>query len=553
MPDLGQRPGEIGTALAADGAARLILGLCSREHAAARVQVQARKAGLDSLGIGVVNLGTYAALTHRRPQATERAKILLAAAVARVRAFPGSGPENVKPCLPAKMSRRSLLTMPVPEYRPVPSIGEGCCADSGCRLCMRACPCEALLYGGDQIRVDKSHCESCGVCVAACPRDAIRFPGCAPSQLTAEITTLLEPVVGTLASRSILLICQRTALILDKLAKNGRSPPGSGSQHPNSDEESGSSRPGLLPVQVPCLGMLRATDVLSYLAQGAATVELAPCPGHCPLGQEGIIKGRVAYCRELLRRLGDAPDGVRLLSMADLSERVCGAADGQERTDVRSAAPAPARTGGTVASPSLGVPAAAEVLLPLAETRGASATLIFAHPNSPFGVIECTDGCTGCGVCAGACPTDALAVEREERGLSLTFDAALCTACGQCLPRCPEAENRVLRLHRVTDLRRLTQGKATLWRATYARCEACGGPIAPHAMLERLEATLGGEAAPALNRITRYCPDCRIWSGSLAPAAPPGRGAGARPGGGPVGPTKGADAASTLGGDLGSG
>jgi len=39
--------------------------------------------------------------------------------------------------------------------------------------------------------------------------------------------------------------------------------------------------------------------------------------------------------------------------------------------------------------------------------------LSLVHPHSPFGVIEVSDGCTGCGVCAEACPTGALVLERE--------------------------------------------------------------------------------------------------------------------------------------------
>ena len=111
VPDLCHRSRDIAQALAAGSAARMVLGLCSGKVAVTGVQAQARQSGLDPLGIEAVDLGTYAALALPRSMATDKAKILLAAAVARARAFPGSGPENVKPYYPTKISRRALFSL----------------------------------------------------------------------------------------------------------------------------------------------------------------------------------------------------------------------------------------------------------------------------------------------------------------------------------------------------------------------------------------------------------------------------------------------------------
>jgi len=490
-PDLDHRPGELAEAVALSSATRLVLGLCSEDYATAEMQVQTRKAGLDSLGVEIVNLGAYAALTHPRPQATERAKILLAAAVAKTRAFPGSQPENMKPRFPAKVSRRSLFALSLLEYRPVPSIqAERCAARRGCQLCVQVCPCGALEEATGRVRLEKSRCEGCGLCLTACPREAVEFPGYAPFQLEAQITALLDSTAGTLQPRGILFTCQRSALVLDRLAKKRFPVPDLNSRASNSDVE-------LLPVQVPCLGMVPPTWLLQCLTLGAAVVDLVPCLGGCPFGQKEVIEGRVAYCRELLRILGGSPEKIRLPQSMDEQPSCFTYVDSDRETP-------DLKCGSWNLFP-------AQVVLQLAHHYQAPERLSLAHPRSPFGVMEMTDDCTGCGVCADACPTGALALERKDGDLSLTFDAALCTACGQCLPRCPEAEKQALRLQRITDVQRLSQGRVVLYQDRDGRCEACSAPIAPEAMLRQMKAMLGDENASALRVITRYCPDCRGW------------------------------------------
>ncbi|MFM1797875.1 MAG: hypothetical protein RLZZ117_153 [Cyanobacteriota bacterium] len=45
--------------------------------------------------------------------------------------------------------------------------------------------------------------------------------------------------------------------------------------------------------------------------------------------------------------------------------------------------------------------------------------------------------CVDCGLCAGVCPSGALAFALPQR--RLTFDATRCLVCEQCLPHCPFA------------------------------------------------------------------------------------------------------------------
>ncbi|MGQ9630547.1 MAG: 4Fe-4S binding protein [bacterium] len=469
VPDLCRRPEEIGKLVGAGGASRLVLGLCSVEFAVAEVQTQARKSGLDALGIEVIDLRAYAASVHPRLQATERAKILLAASIARARAFPGSRPENAKPhfSASARVSRRSLFKLPLLEYWAVPSIQESqCAANLGCNVCVRVCPRGALEWSYGGVRCNKMKCEPCGLCITACPRGALIDPTITTSQLEAQVSTLLDPAIGTLIGiRGVFFTCQRAAA------------------------PEGPYDAGWLPIRVPCVGMAPPSWLLAPLILGASAVGVLPCSGGCPLGQDEAIEGRVGYCRELLRLMGAPPDLVRLSPTLDQLPQ----GDGR-RVDVEA---------------PFGHRNSARVFIALARRCFAPSNLSLEHPHSPLGVVEVRgDVCTGCGTCAVVCPTGALGFEHGE-DVPLTFDATLCTACGQCLTKCPEAGRGAIRLFRRTDLECLGQGRKPIYREGTVRCAACGAPIAPNKMIKRIEELLGSEYTTATSILARYCPDCR--------------------------------------------
>ncbi len=467
------------------GAARLVLGVCSVSGDRRALEAQAMRLGLDPFAIEVVALGAYCALPHPRPEANLKATLLLEAAVAKAQASQASRPENAKPLLSwdGQVSRRSLFTLPPIRYEVVPSIREAACAaGQGCRVCAQVCPHAALRPSDDgRMTLTKAQCTGCGACVSACPREAFDFPGASLPQIEAQIAVLLDPALSALNPRGILFVCSKGAPALQGLVRQGLSCPA-----------------GWLPVEVPCLGMVTPAWVLECLNHGAAAVGLLPCRHEeCRFGQREVMEGRVDYSRELLRVVGGAPESVRFLDPTDpvaLARALAclPAAEARDRAEHPRAVPrfAPRKTARTV----LGV----------AKRYGASLDHSLAHSHSPLGVVELEEGCTGCGACAIACPAGALALEREGEGIALSFDARLCIGCGECVPLCPE---RVVRVRKVTDLRRLSEGTRALYRDREVRCEKCGAAVAPHAMLERIRARLGTD--PAMAVITRYCPACR--------------------------------------------
>lgn len=455
-PGLCNRPWRIGELLADRGISRLVLGFCSDEYPTAEVQTQARKVGLDALGVEVVHLGNVG---------PEKAKLLLTAAVERARAFRGSKLENAKLYVSPKVSRRSLLRLSISEYRSVPSIDHGLCvAGIGCRMCVEVCPHNALEWSGGTIHHDKSECEPCGLCITACPCGAIVDPACTSEQLEAQIRTLLsEDFPG---HRGIVFLCQQSP-----------------------DLEMASD---WMPVRLPSVGMASPAWLLAPLLMGASSVGVVKCQKGCLACGVGVLEENVAFCQEFLQMIEAPADLVRL--NPNLSRN-----PGVERRPVTLESPFSHESG-------------AAILTKLASEYGRNQGFL-QHPRSPVGLIKIRiEACTACAMCAKSCPTEALAYGEEDEGVTLTFDARLCVGCGLCLTKCPEIKARAISLVKAVDLQCLRQGRTAVYREEMAKCQRCGAPIAPQSMMRRVEELLGDRYARVIPMLNRYCIDCRVLS-----------------------------------------
>jgi ferredoxin/coenzyme F420-reducing hydrogenase delta subunit len=471
--------------LALSGASRLILGLCSRDYSRSEIEAQARKARIDPFGIEWVHLGAYCAQVLPGHAATEKAKLLLVAASAKAAAYSESLPENAKPILSLdqQVSRRALFTLPPIRYEAVPSVREEMCAARyGCRVCVSTCPWQALAPGDSgSMGVNKTRCTGCGACVSVCPRSAVDMPGTSLEQIHAQVASFLDNKSAGIHPRAILFVCAKAASALEELARKGLFYPA-----------------GWLPVEVPCAGIVTPTWLLQSLNLGAAVVAVLPCQrDDCRFGQPTVVGDRVQYSREVLKLLGGFPEQVRLLDPGDEKGLIGSLNDLPDGGRKES-------RGFSLAPSAFAMTGAAEAILGLADTYGTPLDRSLDHPHSPLGHVEFRDGCTGCGVCSGSCPTGALSLDRDSDTLSLTFNPRLCIGCRNCVPVCPE---KVIEIRRTTNLGRLSGGRIVLYRGSEARCEKCGGLIAPQDMLRKISALLGDDAS--VSEITRYCPSCR--------------------------------------------
>ncbi len=245
-----------------------------------------------------------------------------------------------------------------------------------------------------------------------------------------------------------------------------------------------------MPVRLPCAGMVTPTWLLGPLLMGASSVGVIACGDSCRSRQEEKIAQQVDFCRKFLDSIRAPRDLVRM--NPDPSETPVGD-DGFSE----------------LANPFDPL-ATAEVLQRLAR-RYETTQSILTHPASPLGVVEIQKGvCTSCGVCAGACPTGALAYQENGGRVTITFDASTCVGCGECLPNCPELARGAIRLSKAVNLAGLAQGRVTIYAEETAKCVSCGAQIAPLSMMNRIGAILDSEDASLMAFLTRYCADCRV-------------------------------------------
>jgi ferredoxin len=242
-------------------------------------------------------------------------------------------------------------------------------------------------------------------------------------------------------------------------------------------------------IELPCTGMVPATWPLAALLLGAGGAAIVSCSANgCDLGHDERVSDSIALAKALLASAG--VDSARVSGHPGLVSE-------------------PLAEGTGLHDP-FGVHGPAEVVLALEGASSAAQPISAKGPAARLGVVEIdTSVCTLCLACTETCPTGALAHDRSNGQVAVTFDASSCTACAQCVPVCPELERGAIRLRHRVDSAQLAAGRRSLAESTTMHCESCGQPIASTAMLNRIGSILGEEHAATVRYLKRRCMDCR--------------------------------------------
>jgi len=127
---------------------------------------------------------------------------------------------------------------------------------------------------------------------------------------------------------------------------------------------------------------------------------------------------------------------------------------------------------------------------------------------SPLGKVELDSSrCTGCGLCAVECPTEALVISSNEEtcAFQLLFKHGNCVACNQCVEICPE---NCLCVERILELDKVGS-QSVLFEDTIVRCSGCGSPIGPKTMMAKLQARVVA-ARQSFPPQFELCPACKV-------------------------------------------
>ena len=457
------------------------------------------EAGADRFALMAVNLHDLCAHVHPCKEATEKARLLLSAAVAMLREYRPPHRANIRLGVArpnGRLSRRALLTMPRLRYELIPAVDETLCASSrGCNLCSAVCPAGAVSIDAGAAYILKQACRNCGLCLTACPVGAISHPWYRRRVVDAGLRALLAQDEAAFARKIVAFACPGAVGVLQEAGRQRLS-----------------YSPAILPWQVPCAGFVDWYLVLRAFDLGAAAVALLGCAEGC---RHRCTPEAATGRFQAISRLSDAL-GLGSARLQVLSEDSAPALVSRMNAFAKNVAslPWPISAEATPTAAEVHRYQVAPLLIALCRRLGISDDPSLEDEEVPFGAatIDSTK-CSLCGLCAARCPTRALSHVVIGEEARLLFTAQECIGCRLCAPPCPE---NALYIRRRLDLASLRAETQTLKTAQVVRCRRCGQPFASEAMVSRVSLRLGNRLPTA---VANHCPDCRMVADPVRPGS----------------------------------
>ena len=465
----------------------MVVGACWQLNSKLHFWEEPERVALDPYSVRIVDLLQETASSYKKVELVERVKLLLWSQVRRQAKF-SSVPQQsrklhfIRP--QGEISRRDLFRLPLPKYQVIPYIQtEKCVGGERCQLCREGCPFNAIMRENSKVWIDKLRCQGCGACIAVCPYQAISYPTFSLDQLEGEMEGLLLANGDILQPRIVALICRSCFPCFDKAEANPFS-----------------YAPNMLPLEVPCLSMVPSWLLLRAFDLGAQGVALISNKEKCQFGLEpDKWQGRVRFVQELLERWGIGPGRMRAFESSGPEQDLTQFAQGVAQlppTSLRSSQPTKVPANGLL------LPA---LIAGMSERLAPYSSGVVSAGSVPFGKLELDNSqCTACGLCALDCPTEALTFVSDEGSYKLLFHYQACIGCGQCIKSCPE---KCLYLENILQIERLNNPAEIIFEGEIAKCQECGAPIAPKAMIDKLRTRIA--TADGLTSQLEICPACR--------------------------------------------
>ncbi|HLW04846.1 MAG TPA: 4Fe-4S binding protein [Azoarcus sp.] len=352
---------------------------------------------------------------------------------------------------------------------------------SGCTRCLDVCPTGAIRSLGDLVEVDPYLCQGAGPCTSVCPSGAMTYAYPGPRDQISRIKHMLAAFVEAGGENPVLVF---------------------------HDEEDGLERlrsladhlpPNALPVQLAEIGSAGMDVWLSALAYGASRLVLLDT-ATVPPSVRAAMREQIGFAHTLLDAM-DMDGASRLVWLAP-------EADADEALSCTQP-PAVGRAASfdTFNEKRGTLRLALDHLYQFAPDRP---RLTDMPTGSPFGQVHVDkQACTLCMSCVQVCPTNALNDASDMPKLSFIED--LCVQCGLCATACPE-DAITLEARFLFDWEERRKPRVLNEEAPFC-CLQCGKPFATRSVIDRMTEKLSGhhmfQSEDALRRL-QMCGDCRV-------------------------------------------